>query len=291
VGGEVVVLGVRGVVLVVVDARERDYGSFKARFDVDVMRRLGVGPGDIVLVVGRRVTAAIAWPSYPEDAGKGIVRLDSVVRENAGVEVGDKVVVRKASFSEARTVVLTPLSEITITDAVVNYVKRRMIDLPLVSGDKIPIPFVNKQVFFRVDFTFPQGIVVITPNTEVLVIRRLRETSLNLKLVVARLLEEEGYKIIHIGKQENEIDIIAEEGGRKAIIKIIEEQLRSKEENLYITLGKLLAQMKNPKTEYIIVLTEEYENLADKIPENVKKKLNLKTLIIERKYTIKKNKK
>ena len=46
--------------------------------------------------------------------------------------------------------------------------------------------------------------------------------------------------------------------------------------------------MKNPKAEYMIVLTEEYENLTNKIPEYVKNKLNLKTLIIERKYTIKK---
>ncbi|OYT55423.1 MAG: hypothetical protein B6U76_06105 [Desulfurococcales archaeon ex4484_217_2] len=283
-----VVLGVGEVVLRVVDAREKDYGSFKARFDIDVMKKLGIGPGDVVEIVGRRRTVAIAWPSYPEDEGKGIVRLDSVVRRNAGVEIGDKVVVRKASFSEAKTVVLTPLSEITVTDAVVSYVKRRLIDIPLVSGDKIPAPFVNKQVFFKVEFTFPQGAVVITPNTEVLITRRSREAPLNFKLAVAKLLEEEGYRIIHVGKKESEIDIIAEKDGRKTFVKIVEEQFKSKEENLYITLGKLLTQMKNPKAEYMIVLTEEYENLTNKIPEYVKNKLNLKTLIIERKYTIKK---
>ena len=281
-------LGAGEVVLKVVDAKEKDYGSFRARFDIAAMRKLGIGPGDIVEIVGRKRTVAIAWPSYPEDSGKGIVRLDNVVRGNAGVGVGDKVVVRKASFSEARTVVLTPLSEITITDAIVNYVKRRLIDIPLVSGDKIPVPFVNKQVFFKVEFTFPQGAVVITPNTEVLITRRFKEAPLNSKLAVVKLLEEEGYKIVNIGKKKSEIDLIAEKDGRKTIVKIVEEHFKSKEENLYITLGKLLTQMKNPKAEYMIVLTEEYENLTNKIPEYVKNKLNLKTLIIERKYTIKK---
>ena len=34
-------------------------------------------------------------PLYPSDEGKGIIRVDGLVRNNAGVAIGDTVVVRK----------------------------------------------------------------------------------------------------------------------------------------------------------------------------------------------------
>ena len=53
-------MGAGEVVLKVVDAKEKDYGSFRARFDIAAMRKLGIGPGDIVEIVGRKRTVAIA---------------------------------------------------------------------------------------------------------------------------------------------------------------------------------------------------------------------------------------
>ncbi|MEM2984535.1 MAG: hypothetical protein QXL24_04900, partial [Candidatus Jordarchaeaceae archaeon] len=79
------------------EAQKRDAGRFIVRIDNAAMEKLGIQTGDIVEIKGKKTTAAIAWPAYPEDKDKGLVRMDGYLRRNANVSLGDKVIIRKAN--------------------------------------------------------------------------------------------------------------------------------------------------------------------------------------------------
>ena len=54
------------------------------------------------------MTPAIAIPPYTADAGLGIVRLDGLLRNNAGVGIGDHVEIAVADVKPAEKVTVRP---------------------------------------------------------------------------------------------------------------------------------------------------------------------------------------
>jgi hypothetical protein len=68
-------------------AYTRDVGRGVARLDYDSMDSLNTSTGDVVEIGGKRRTVAKCLPLHPSDEGKGRIRVDGLVRNNAG-EVG-----------------------------------------------------------------------------------------------------------------------------------------------------------------------------------------------------------
>jgi len=81
--------------LKVLEAYTRDVGRGVARIDYDTMDSLSASTGDIIEIKGKRRTVAKCLPLYPSDEGKGRIRVDGLVRNNAGVAMEDTVTVRK----------------------------------------------------------------------------------------------------------------------------------------------------------------------------------------------------
>ncbi len=79
------------ITLKVIEARPTDVGRGIARVDPQVLNDMGWQAGDIVSIEGKKKTAALVWPGYPEDTGHGVVRLDGNTRRNAGVSLDDTV--------------------------------------------------------------------------------------------------------------------------------------------------------------------------------------------------------
>ena len=155
------------ITLRVAEAKQRDVGRGKVRLDSMAMSKIGVSTGDIVEIVGKRSTTAVAWPSYPEDLKKEIVRCDGVIRRNAGVSLGDKVVVKKAKVSVARQVTLAPEQmSVNIDFSFENFVKRKLLGQPLSRKDTVLIPILGRAIPFNVVTTVPAGIVVVTEGTQ-----------------------------------------------------------------------------------------------------------------------------
>src|SRR2546427_9923961 len=80
----------------VAEAKPADAGRGIVRLDPEVMKILELKEGDIVLIEGAKSTAAGGRRGYPEDANRGVIRMDGVQRRNAGVGVDDKGGLRKA---------------------------------------------------------------------------------------------------------------------------------------------------------------------------------------------------
>ena len=95
----------REISLRVADARQRDVGHGKVRIDNDTMQKLGITAGDSVEIHGKKMTVAVAWPAYAEDQGQEIVRMDGLIRRNAGVALNENVNVRKADVKGAEAIV------------------------------------------------------------------------------------------------------------------------------------------------------------------------------------------
>lgn len=155
------------ITLRVAEAKQRDVGRGKVRLDSMAMSKIGVSTGDIVEIIGKRSTTAVAWPSYPEDLKKDIIRCDGVIRRNASVSLGDKVVVKKAKVSVARQVTLAPEQmSVNIDFSFENFVKRKLLGQPLSRKDTVLIPILGRAIPFNVVSTVPSGIVVVTESTQ-----------------------------------------------------------------------------------------------------------------------------
>jgi transitional endoplasmic reticulum ATPase len=159
---------VNEVQLRVEDARQRDVYRGIARIDQQTMRRLGISAGDVIEIVGKRTTAAIAWPAYSEDQNKETIRIDGFTRKNAGVAINEFVVIRPAKVSNAITVVLAPIDmKLNVDEDFTNFVKNRLMERTFVEGDTTLVMMLGHAIPFRVTKARPHGIVRISHSTSV----------------------------------------------------------------------------------------------------------------------------
>ena len=70
---------------------------------------LDLKPGDIIEISGESKTAAVVWRCRPEDANLGVIRVDGIIRKNAGVSLGDRVEIRKVEVKKCEKLVLSPV--------------------------------------------------------------------------------------------------------------------------------------------------------------------------------------
>ncbi|NHJ88070.1 MAG: CDC48 family AAA ATPase [Asgard group archaeon] len=166
------------ITLKVAEARQRDIGRQKVRIDGLSMRQINVTTGDVVEIKGKKVTAAIAWPAYPEDQNAGIIRMDKLLRNNADVGLSENVTVSKANAKNAKLVTLAPFqTPVAIDYSFENFVKRKLLGYPLTEDDTVLIPILGKSLPFTVTSTNPKGIIRITEDTELKVIDKPIQVS------------------------------------------------------------------------------------------------------------------
>ncbi len=183
----------QSVKLQVASANAQDVGKGVARVSRDALQALGVREGEVLQISGKRSTAAIALPPYPQDEGLDIIRLDGLQRANAGVGIRDTVELDKAEMKPARKVTLAPAQQNIYLQGSGEALKRTLFQRPLVSGDVISTsvyrrtPGMDRRMFpddiFRSFFeqqtfglqeirlmvtdTNPKGVVQVTAETEI----------------------------------------------------------------------------------------------------------------------------
>jgi len=150
------------------DAKQRDVGRGIARIDQKTMQKLGISAGDVVEIIGKRNTSAIAWPAYSEDQDKGIIRIDGFTRKNAGVAINEYVVARPAKVKDATHVALAPVDmRLNVDDDFTNFVKNRLMERTFMEGDTTLVMMLGHAIPFTVIKTRPHGIVRISHATAV----------------------------------------------------------------------------------------------------------------------------
>ncbi|MFL6324495.1 MAG: CDC48 family AAA ATPase [Nitrososphaeraceae archaeon] len=152
--------------LKVLEAYTRDVSRGVARIDYDSMDSLSASTGDVIEIKGKdRRTVAKCLPLYPSDEGKGIIKGDGLVRNNAGVAIGDTVVVRKIKAVPAEKVIVAPLEAIPPIDE--RYLADALESVPLIKGDNVMVPYFGGRLMFQVIGVTPPAVdaVLVTQKT------------------------------------------------------------------------------------------------------------------------------
>jgi len=164
-----VMSGSNTAVLRVAEAHGRDVGRGIARIDPKVMQELGLTPGDVVEISGKRKTVAICWPGYSEDYGKGIIRIDGYARNNAGVSIDEKVTIRKVEAKRAEKITLAPTEPLRIEGAE-EYLARLLDGKAVTRGDYVSIGIMGRKIDLMITSVQPPApAVIIGPTTEIVI--------------------------------------------------------------------------------------------------------------------------
>lgn len=156
------------IILKVKEALPKDVGRAIARIDPEDMKKIEAEVGEIIEIVGKRITPAKIMPCYAEDRGKNIIQIDGITRENAQVGIDEKIRIHKVKARPANKITLAPLSVSGLMnkDKDLKYIGSLIGGLPLTAGDRIRATlFGARACDFKVVDTIPDGIVMIEPNT------------------------------------------------------------------------------------------------------------------------------
>ncbi|HEX7118314.1 MAG TPA: CDC48 family AAA ATPase [Longimicrobiales bacterium] len=144
--------------LQVASAKPQDVGRGVARVDQAALRRLGLREGEIIEIVGKRSTGALAVPPYPEDEGLSIIRLDGLERANADVGIGESVEIRRAEVRPARRIELAPAQKNVRLTGSGEMLRRTFLGRPLVTGDVVSTSVYRRAAMGPESGMFPEDI-------------------------------------------------------------------------------------------------------------------------------------
>jgi transitional endoplasmic reticulum ATPase len=154
-----------------------DFGRGIARIDPPAFPELKLSQGDVIEIIGKRTTVAMAMGG--ETGSNERVRIDGFIRQNADVDIGEQVKIRKAQVHEAKYISFAPLegTAIQFNDDIVEMIKNQLKNRPIIKGDAVPLmsgsnPFLeNEQPNWAVTLIAvgvdPSGPVMISEDTEI----------------------------------------------------------------------------------------------------------------------------
>ncbi|MFP9059977.1 CDC48 family AAA ATPase [Natrialbaceae archaeon A-chndr2] len=156
--------------------KQKDAGRGLAAIDRVSMRELGLENGDYILIEGNGDERAVArvWPGYPEDEGRGVIRIDGRLRQEAGVGIDDRVTVEKADVKQAASVTVALPQNLRIRGNIGPLVRDKLSGQAVTEGQTVPFSLSfgpmagsGQSVPLKIASTTPAGTVVITDSTEI----------------------------------------------------------------------------------------------------------------------------
>ncbi|MDL2261018.1 CDC48 family AAA ATPase [Methanimicrococcus sp. OttesenSCG-928-J09] len=161
-----------------------DFGKGIIPLTSEVMEMLGLSVGEPVEIEGERKTVARVWKANILDGSTDdTVRIDTFIRYNAKVTVGDKVTIRKAKVVPAKKITVAPLEEekLTVNSEIEERIRYNLRERYLVKEDIVPVrkdmiglndvsqPEMKKQTveFMVTQVTPSKSMVVITDDTQI----------------------------------------------------------------------------------------------------------------------------
>ena len=136
------------------------------------MEKLGIEPGEVVELIGKRSSPVTAWPGESQENGPDIIRIDGQTRKNVGVGLNELLTVRKINSKGARSVFLLPLgpNTISVDREFCEFVRNRLRGFPINEGDEISVGILGNSVDFVIKRIIPRTISKIEKSTKVNII-------------------------------------------------------------------------------------------------------------------------
>ena len=153
--------------LKVAELKTGEAGRGVARIDPEVMEILGIKVGDIIQIDGSKKTAVKVLRGGPEDANKGIIRIDGSTRRNAGTGIDERVDIKKIVAKNAEKITFAPTEQLRIQGGE-EYLRQVMEGRVFSKGDKITLNVMGNKIDLVVNSFAPSGdAVMMTATTEV----------------------------------------------------------------------------------------------------------------------------
>ena len=151
----------------VAELKSGETGRGIARLDPELMDILGIKVGDIVQIDGARKTVAKVLRGGPEDANRGIIRIDGSTRRNAGVSLDERVAVKKIAAKNAEKITFAPTEQLRLQGGE-EYLRQVLEGRALAKGDTITLNVMGNKIDLIVTSFAPSGdAVLMTSTTEV----------------------------------------------------------------------------------------------------------------------------
>ncbi|ELZ24959.1 cell division control protein 48/AAA family ATPase [Halosimplex carlsbadense 2-9-1] len=157
--------------------KQKDAGRGLAAIDRAAMAELDLENGDYIVIEGGDGSRAVArvWPGYPEDEGRGVIRIDGRLRQEADAGIDDNVDVEKADVNPASRVSVALPQNLRVRGNVGPMIRNNLSGQAVTEGQTVPVSFglgplssmSGQKIPLKIAGTEPSGTVVVTDSTEV----------------------------------------------------------------------------------------------------------------------------
>lgn len=148
----------------VAELKSGETGRGIARLDPELMDILGIKVGDIVQIDGNKKTVVKVLRGAPEDANRGIIRIDGSTRRNAGVSLDERVAVKKVTAKNAEKITFAPTEQLRLQGGE-EYLRQVLEGRALSKGDTITLNVMGNKIDLVVTSFAPSGDAVLMANT------------------------------------------------------------------------------------------------------------------------------
>ena len=153
--------------LKVAELKPGEAGRGVARVDPELMNILDLKVGDIVQIDGSKKTVVKVLRGGPEDANRGIIRIDGSTRRNAGTGIDERVGIKKVTAKNATKIIFSPTEQLRLQGGE-DYIRQVMEGRAFAKGDTITLSVMGNKIDLTVtSFTPSAEAVLMTSSTEV----------------------------------------------------------------------------------------------------------------------------
>ena len=153
----------------VAESKIKDVGKKKALLDYVSMSKLGIINGDVIEIVGKKVTAVTAYIIDDKTRKHHYIHIDGQTRKNAGVSLNDYVLIRKSNPKPAEKIILLCNTIQNLSDEFISYLNSRFEGYPVIKGDQFALNFLGTTLEFIIYNSFPKEVVKINRTTKIVV--------------------------------------------------------------------------------------------------------------------------
>jgi transitional endoplasmic reticulum ATPase len=135
--------------------------------DPKVIQEQGWQAGEVIEIIGNRKAYVKIWPGQSSEYGRGLIRIDSLTRNNAGVGIDDRVTIQKTDARRAEQLTLYPTEPLRIMGGE-QYLAQLLEGRVVSQGSVITINILGRRVDLVVTQTQPKtDAVIVSRGTQI----------------------------------------------------------------------------------------------------------------------------
>lgn len=152
----------------VADTYHEDIGRGIVRLDSNSLEKLSVSGGEYILINGKCLAKVLKC--YIEDEGLDLIRMDSSLRANSSVTLGDRASIEKVEVSVAKSIEISPTVEnVKFSNDPTSLFLGNMVGKAFAKGNVVTFNLMGTTLHYLVSKTSPKGFVRVDSTTKLVV--------------------------------------------------------------------------------------------------------------------------